>query len=252
MNLNNNLVACVMVCDRTLVAVIAAVLLSLPNSASAQPVYFEDDFDGNALKPHWIQPPPEHWEYDVSGGMLNVTALKYPSLPKTGFNFVDIWAPLDQPATGDFEAEVAMTIEPQLPSQAYRIISFVLSPEPPGVQSDQSIFAYYNEFGNNQASWGMSSNGQFAQSPSFANPGSLILEIARNSSEVSYSMNGSLLAKLPATANLTIESLAIRFIAAWPDAQFEPIRIDRVNIIPTPAVGACLIAGLGFIQRRRR
>ena len=49
-------------------------LLALfPGAAIAQTVFF-DDFDGNALLPHWIQPPPSYWEYNVSSSMLNVIA----------------------------------------------------------------------------------------------------------------------------------------------------------------------------------
>src|SRR2546422_3364689 len=55
------------------------------------PVFF-DDFEGNALLPHWGQPPPSCWQYNVSNSMLNVTGLFCPSNPKAGGNYADLIA----------------------------------------------------------------------------------------------------------------------------------------------------------------
>jgi hypothetical protein len=64
----------------TLIRYWIAILVLCPAPALAQPVFF-DDFDGNALLPHWGLPRPEDWAYNVSNSMLNVTGLFYPSDP---------------------------------------------------------------------------------------------------------------------------------------------------------------------------
>src|SRR5436189_3712802 len=66
--------------------VLLALLTLCPAGALAQPVFF-DDFDGNALLPHWQQPPASDWAYNVSNSMLNVTGLFNPSNPDVHGNY---------------------------------------------------------------------------------------------------------------------------------------------------------------------
>ncbi|MCH9058555.1 MAG: hypothetical protein IIB55_08000, partial [Planctomycetes bacterium] len=80
-------------------------VLVWPMAASGQTVFF-DDFEGNALLPHWSQPPPSRWEYNVSNSMLNVTGLFYPSHPKSRSNFA-IMGAWYAPQT-DFRIDVRM------------------------------------------------------------------------------------------------------------------------------------------------
>jgi hypothetical protein len=253
MKVNQTLVACVMVCARLFVAAVAVVLIALPSPADGQPVYFEDDFDGTALKPHWIQPPPEHWEYDVSGGMLNVTKLKYPSTPHTGFNIAELWAPLGIPATGDFLAEVVIGFDPAtLSKDSDRVFSFFLSDQAPNVPPTSTIGISYQDTGFTDVVLLMGSGGQSIPSPVFSNPGLVAFQIARMGNTVNFSMNGDLLATLPATPNITMQSLGVWYIAQWPDAQFEPIHIDRITIVPSPGVGLAVLLSLPLVACRTR
>jgi hypothetical protein len=70
----------------------SAVLVVCPAPALGGLVFF-DDFEGNALAPHWSQPPAPDWQYNVSNSMLNVTALLYPSHPKSPVNLANMGAP---------------------------------------------------------------------------------------------------------------------------------------------------------------
>jgi len=75
------------------IGLVAAVALC-PAAALAQPVFF-DDFDGPDLLPHWERTDPSRWEYDLSGGMLNVTGLFWPGIPHLGGNDAVIAASFD-------------------------------------------------------------------------------------------------------------------------------------------------------------
>lgn len=245
MNLRNTLVASVMVCGLMTLAV-------LPRSVFAQPIYFHDDFEGSALKPNWIQPPAEHWEHDVSGGFLNVTKLNYPSAPHTGFNIAELWAPLDLPVAGDFVAELVLEFEPAtFANNADRVLSFFLSDQAPNVPPASTIGISYQDTGLEDVVLFMGSGGQSVPSPVFSNPGLATFQISRIDTVVNFSMDGNLLATLPAAPNYTIQSLGIWFITQWPDAQFEPIRIDRVTIVPSPGIGLAMVLLSPLVVRCR-
>ncbi len=107
-----------------------------PEAAPARPVFF-DDFDGNALLPHWETPPASHWQYNVSNSMLNVTGLFFPSVPKFGGNYVIIGAAYAPQA--DFQADVWMGWEPGDPP--HRLGFNVIGPQGQGV----ATFAYRND-----------------------------------------------------------------------------------------------------------
>ena len=68
-----------------------ALIVECSAPALGQTVFF-DDFDGNALLPHWSQPSPSAWEYNVSNSMLNVTDLFNPSHPESPTNFASMGA----------------------------------------------------------------------------------------------------------------------------------------------------------------
>ena len=95
-------------------AVMFAICLGVvaPARALAQIVFF-DDFDGDELLPHWSLPDRSRWEYNVSGGMLNVTGLFYPGPmpghPDSG-NFAAMGAQFAP--QGDFRVDARMGWDP--------------------------------------------------------------------------------------------------------------------------------------------
>ena len=211
--------------------VLCMLALLWPMAASGQTVFF-DDFEGNTLLPHWLQPPPSHWEHTVSNSMLNVTALFSPGIPHLGSNFSAIAAEFS-PQT-DFRVDVWMGWEQGTPS--HRLALKVMGP---GGNPIIASFAYRNEPGFGPVpviTAGASGQGITMLAPP---PGMYQFTLTRVAAEFQFYLEGNLIATFPDTFG--IPAGGVQFFFLGPVS--EPLgafSIDRVRVVPTP--GLLLIA----------
>lgn len=205
-----------------------AALGLLAQTALAQPVFF-DDFDGNALLPHWGQPPASHWQHNVSNGMLNVTGLFFPSDPKSTGNYAAMSA--SYAPQRDFRIDVWMGW--QAGDQPHRLDFLVLVRA--GIVAS---FGYRNE------DWlgptpvilaGTSSQIRVMPAPA---PAIHHFRIARVGAQYTFHLNGELFASL-AGGTWEVDGMYFDFVAPNPmgptPGRFGSFHIDRVVVVPTPA-----------------
>ena len=224
--------------------VLCVLALVWPMAASGQTVFF-DDFEGNALLPHWSRPPPSRWEHNVSNSMLNVTGLFYPGIPHLGGNFAIIGAPY-APQT-DFQIDVRMGWEQG--DQPHRLAFHVMGAQGQGIAS----FVYRNEpgFGPIPVIFaGASGQGISVLAPP---PGMYEFTIARIAAEFQFYLDGNLFATFPDNFGTPASGVSFFFLGpSEPNATFGALRIDRIRIVPAPGsilVSMVLLAGCA---RRKR
>ena len=194
-----------------------------PAAALAQPVFF-DDFDGSELLPHWGQPDPSRLEYNVSGGMLHVTELLFPSVAKLEANFAIIGARYT-PQT-DFRMDVWMGWEnPTEPWNELRLTAVGPSGE---------LFA---NFGMRhlvgeppEIIAGVTTGFVAAPAPP---PGMYQFTIARTGSQFDFYLDGDPFGSLPDTFGIPAAGVSIFFSKPFP-GEMNPYHIDRIRVIPAP------------------
>jgi len=256
MNRQSSLVVSVMVCVRALVTVIGLLtVLVQPHRATAQPVYFEDHFEGNALKPHWILPPPEHWTYEVSDSKLNVSELKWPKVNNAP-NYVRLQGKFDTPIVGDFAAEVLVSFDLTKTADGLRNFGFGLSDQPPGVPTTLGAGITLSDAGSNDeiAVFG-SVNAKGVQTTQFKNTQQqLLLGMIREGTEYTFTLDNKVIGKLEGQA-VTMQSFGFLFSVDYTPGVFMPMRVDRVTIIPAPSIAFAVVVAVGccgLLPRRRR
>lgn len=212
-------------------------------TSTAQPVFF-DDFDGNALLPHWRQPPPSHWRHNVSNGMLNVTALLFPSHPKSTGNYASMSAAY-APQT-DFRMDVWMGWETG--SQPHRLALSVFAG--PGQGAVIASFGYRLE------AWAgpdplvyATAGGQLLNMPAPA-PGIHLFTIARIGTQFRFMLNGSSFASFQDNFGSPAAGVGLFFLGPYP-GQLGVFHVDRVQVVPAPSTLA-LPAGLMVVYAKRR
>ncbi len=207
------------------------------DSASAQTVFF-DDFEGNALLPHWSQPLASQWEHSVSNSQLHVEAIQFPSIPNNP-NQVAI-SSLLSPMVGDFRVRVRMGWE----ANSFPQMVFLLSDS-----SGHAISDFGFESGLIIAQTGLSQKMFFAAPP----PGMHDFVVDRVGSQIKFILNGELLLTLPDAAPGGLRDFALLFGGPYPDPGLDPLHIDLVHITPTPGAAVVLmITGAMAITKRRR
>ena len=216
-----------------------------PMAASGQTVFF-DDFEGNALLPHWSQSPPSRWEYNVSNSMLNVTGLFYPGIPHLGGNFADIVATFS-PQT-DFRADVWMGWEQG--DQPHRLAFHIVAPTGHGVAS----FTYRNEAWSGEVlSVGTGTQGTSFPAPA---PGIHHFTIIRVAAEFQFYLEGNLVATFEDTSRRPASIVSLEFVGpSEPNATFGALHIDRIRIVPAPGsilVSMVLLPGCARRKRHAR
>lgn len=123
--------------NRTLnVLAVAAVLIAAAESRAQ----FFDDFDGDALAPHWepLWTSPASWDYQVANGLLTVNSLNAPSSGGSPTNYQSLDTFMS-PVYGDFTVIAVMG----LAAGADRQIGVRLS----GTQSGSLGYFAYHESG---------------------------------------------------------------------------------------------------------
>ncbi len=226
---------------RISLALALSLVAMLPALAAAQPVFF-DDFDGDDLLPHWSTPPDWHWEYEVSGGMLHVTDLLYPSDDHFGGNYADLVASYD-PQT-DFRADVWMGWEPG--DQPHRLVLHVLGPQ----QQIIASFGYRDEGWHGSAQvFAASGSSDFQDEPA-PPPGMYHFTIRRAESEFQFYFDSIPFASFSDQFGTPAAKVHIEFLGPYP-GEFGPVQIDRIRVVPSPATLGLLV-GFSLCGANRR
>lgn len=218
---------------RCLITLMLLALYPGAGSALGQPAVFYDDFKGNALLPHWNQPPAWQWQYNVSNSMLNITATSHPS-KSTGMIAVI------SPQT-DFQADVWMGWEAAGQPQWIDFTVF-------NAGSTIATFGYRNTslipqiFAN--------APGQFVSMPA-PGPGMHHVRITRTGTQMDFHFDGSQFASFSGTSGMVADRIGFLFLAPYP-GQLGSFHIDRVQIVPGPGTLFLLpTLALGWTRRRR-
>ena len=224
--------------------VLCVLALVCPLSASGQTVFF-DDFEGNALLPHWSQPPPSHWEHTVSNSMLNVTGLLYPGIPHFSTNYVIIGARY-APQT-DFRADVWMGWDQFTPP--HRLAFHVIGSQGQGIATIG--YRWDGAFGPNPVIFA-GGGGQAVGIPP-PPPGIYHFTITRVAAEFNFYFEGDLFATFPDIFGTPAAIVSLMFLGSSdPNATFGALHMDRIWIVPAPGsilVSTVLLAGCA---RRKR
>ncbi len=216
-----------------------AVLALFPGAAIAQTVFF-DDFDGNALLPHWYQPPASHWQYNVSNSMLNVTGLLVPSNPKSPGNYTEI-AALFAPQT-DFQMDVWMGWEAG--DDPHRLTIHVGGPF--GGSPIIASMGYAND-GVPIIQATATSQSAFMPAPP---PGIHHFTISRTAAQFNFYFNGSPFASFHDNFGTPAAAVWFDFVGPYPGA-LGAFHIDQIVVVPTPG-SLILFLAVPFLGTRRR
>jgi hypothetical protein len=223
---------------------LSLVLLLCPTAAFAQPVFF-DDFNGNALLPHWNQPPPSQWAYNVSNSMLNVTGLFYPSSPESPINFTSMNALFAPQA--DFRMDVWMGWEAG--DRPHRLNIVVLGGM--GAGGRLAEFGFRDEADFSQIPVILADAGEGLVMMPAPHPGNYQFTITRVGRQFDFFFDGQPFASLPVTFDLGADGVAFDFGGPFP-GQLGPLHIDRVQVIPAPGIFVLPFALIFRCARRRR
>jgi hypothetical protein len=222
---------------------ILALMAMVSAAAPAQPVFF-DDFDGDELLPHWRLPPDDHWEYEVSGGMLHVTDLLWPSDQHFGNGNYALMGAGYAPQT-DFRADVWMGWEAG--DDPHELIFHVIGPQGQGIAS----FGYSTLIDYPDPIIFAASGANDHQIDSAPAPGLYHFTITRRSGEFNFFFDGESFAAFPDRFGTPAASLILWFLGPYP-GELGPLHIDRVRVVPAPGALA-LPAAVGlYCQKRKR
>jgi hypothetical protein len=207
-------------------------------------VFFLDEFNGNALGPHWQQPPSDEWAYNVSGGQLNVTGLFFPNPPEGCCNTASTVSFFQGPsAPRDFRASVRMGWDPGTDQGIEVILG--------GVRQERLIEFGYDAWGGHAPAIYETNGLDFVRIPPPL-PGMYEFTVERRGSLYELSLDGVSVGTL-AGGEGQLGFIQFRF---WGPARepLGPLLIDRVEVVPTPGamIALALTAVLRTNCRRRR
>jgi hypothetical protein len=216
---------------------LALVCALFPAPAVAQFVFF-DGFDGNDLLPHWGQPPPSHWDYNVSNGMLNVTALHYPGVGANYAGISAIFAPM-----ADFRVDVWMGWQGGV--APHRLAVQVLGPWPSTVIASFG----YRDLGTGPELFAGAAN-QALFLPASAS-GFHRFSITRSGTQFDFFLDGSPLASFSSQHSIAAGGLGIEFLGPS-GGHFGTFHVDRVQVVPGTGTWLVLPFVTALAARRRR
>jgi hypothetical protein len=212
-------------------------------AALAQPVFF-DDFDGPDLLPHWSVPPPENWEYNVSGGMLNVTDLHFPGIAHLEANFATIRASFEHQL--DFRVDAWMGWD-RPPAEQYDELRLSVIGPSGGILVE---FGLFSPGGPAEIIAATTGSGDLRAPP--PPPGIYQFTIARTAAQFDFYLDGDHFGSLPDSGEVT-PAAGIRFFFSKPfPGEMNPYHIERVGVVPAPGAFAVSVMYLIACGRRRR
>ncbi|MCH7792047.1 MAG: hypothetical protein IID31_07195 [Planctomycetes bacterium] len=216
-------------------------LLALWPGLALGQVGFFDHFEGNALLPHWNQPPPSrHWEYNVSNSMLNVTHLLWPSHPKSSSNSAGIWADFP-PVGGDFQAVGRMGRGPSQPGYIEMFLN--------GPAGGTEFIAGFGFSGSFLVAQTARTTMLFPPPPA----GMYDFTILRSGGDIHFLLDGQLVVTLPAVVGAPAARITLIFLEPFPRPGPGAFHVDLIQVVPPPASLVVLVlSGLGLLRRRRR
>ena len=206
------------------------------SAASGQTVFF-DHFEGDALLPHWTQPPPSHWEYSVSNSQLHVEELLWPSNPKDPTNSAGIFTRIT-PLEGDFRVRVRMGRE----ANSFPVMLFLLTDS-----NGHGITAFGYSSGRISARTGLTRPMFFPAPP----PGIHDFVVERVGSQATFILNGEPLVTLTGSTDDLLQ-FSLVFSGPYPDPGLDPLHVDLVHIVPAPGAAVVLMITGGMAMTRRR
>jgi hypothetical protein len=182
------------------------------------------------------------WEYNVSGGMLNVTGLFNPSHPKSPTNFAIMGAPFAPQS--DFQLDVRMGWGT---SEGVARFELVVRINSGGV----ATIGYGTGLGGPLGIYAATSQ-DLVTIPA-PPPGIYDFRIARVGTVFDFYFEGNHFATLTSGYTGPVNGLSFFFSSPYP-GQSGPFHIDRVQVVPTPGVFLCLPIhmAIGCSKRRRR
>lgn len=230
---------------RVLIVLAWCVIVLVTDRANAQTVFF-DDFDGDALLPHWNLPFPQDWNYNVSNGMLNVTALNYPSTPKSPGNFA-LMRTLFTSSLTNFRVDSWMGWEEA--ADPHRLLLDLRTG--PSASGGFATCGYRrgDGFGSGPLFFAGTAAGVVIR-PAPAT-GMFHFAAERNGSNIDFFIDDQFYARLPEPNRFALTGLAYDFVGPYPEPM-GPLHIDRLRVVPAPASVIALAIGSVVIVRRKR
>ena len=231
--------------NRLLIRVGIAVVFLVAAKSRAQ---FFDDFNGDALAPHWepLWTSPTSWNYQVANGLLTVNSLNAPSSggSPTNYQRLDAFPP---PVFGDFTATVVMGMES-------------------GGLGGQAMFMQLAGTQGGLIGWMIFSQGPTGTSVSISagsgstghaldlDPGLHEFTMMRTGSQMTFLVDGISLATLPHPgADQGVRWVRLGFEVEYPGGlPMVPMSLDRVSVVPAPAQTLLTLIALGVCTRRRK
>jgi hypothetical protein len=217
--------------------VLATLTLLFTAPALAQSPAFFDDFDGDALGPHWFQYAPG--SHTVSNSMLTVTGGGAQNFAMLSTSFA---------TQTNFQVDVWMGWSS---ASAHQRLEINLSESIPGDPSIASI--RYDNSPTEGARIICTSFLGFSQYQWFSEPapvpGIYQFTFLRTGSQMGFYLNGAHLGTLNST-QLGMSSLTMLF--SGDVSEMSPLYVDRVQVVPVPGGFLLLAASMLMSDRRRR
>jgi hypothetical protein len=215
------------------------ILVLCPSSVVAQPVLF-DDFDGNALAPSWHQPNASRWQYNVTDGMLNVTALTYPSNPQSPSNGATMGSFFETQM--DFRMDAWMGWDGGDSPEAIEFTPVSTT------GSILATFGYRNDPNGGPRIF-IEAGTLFTATATAPAPGIHHFALSRAGDQFEFFLNDVRVAAFPDTWRTPASIISISFGGPFP-GELGTLHVDRVVVVPSPA--AFVLIGLSALVAVRR
>jgi hypothetical protein len=215
-------------------------LLFAVQAATAQVIFYED-FAGSSLGPQWTTTPnPANATYTVGNGRLTVDWMR-PPLGGHAEPAMEAVFRAGFPAySGDFHATVRFGWEPG----SLRQVVMTMGSTSPNRLAAELV---YTELG----SWVGASVGGPALSIPAPPPGTHQFEVSREGTQVHFWFNSTYLGARMQASPAALDWFGFDVLYFHPGQSFQPVFLESVVIIPSPATWVG-VGSIGLVAVRRR